>query len=131
VTVGKVWLVGAGPGDPGLITVRGLEVLRRAEVVLYDTLAHPALLEAAPQAEQRDVGKRYGSPSASQAEINRDLRDLFGEALDDVELEVGSPGMGRPFRVMRQSQKEKPGFSQAKSLESALGLRFTMKTALS
>ena len=61
---GKVWLVGAGPGDPGLITVRGLEVLRRAEVVLYDTLAHPALLEEASQAEHRDVGKRYGEPAA-------------------------------------------------------------------
>ena len=43
---GKVWLVGAGPGDPGLITVRGLELLSRADVVLYDALAHPALLEA-------------------------------------------------------------------------------------
>jgi ribosome maturation factor RimP len=42
---------------------------------------------------------------AELAEINRNLRDLFGEALDDVELEVGSPGMGRPFRVMRQYQK--------------------------
>ncbi|HMR80035.1 MAG TPA: SAM-dependent methyltransferase, partial [Polyangiaceae bacterium] len=56
---GKVWLVGAGPGDPGLITVRGLEALRDAEVVLYDALAHPSLLDECPQAETRDVGKRY------------------------------------------------------------------------
>lgn len=91
MTVGKVWLVGAGPGDPGLITVRGLEVLRRAEVVLYDTLAHPALLEAAPQAEQRDVGKRYGAPSTSQAEINRDLIALAREGRRVVRLKGGDP----------------------------------------
>jgi uroporphyrinogen III methyltransferase/synthase len=91
VTIGKVWLVGAGPGDPGLITVRGLEVLRRAEVVLYDTLAHPALLEAAPQAELRDVGKRYGSPSASQAEINRDLIALARSGRRVVRLKGGDP----------------------------------------
>jgi uroporphyrinogen III methyltransferase/synthase len=91
VTVGKVWLVGAGPGDPGLITVRGLEVLRRAEVVLYDTLAHPALLEAAPQAEQRDVGKRYGAPGTSQAEINRDLIALARAGRRVVRLKGGDP----------------------------------------
>ena len=69
----KVWLVGAGPGDPGLITVRGLEVLRNAEVVLTDALAHPALLEACPQAEVRYVGKRFGEDSAVQEAITREM----------------------------------------------------------
>ncbi|HEX6274356.1 MAG TPA: uroporphyrinogen-III C-methyltransferase [Polyangiaceae bacterium] len=91
MTNGKVWLVGAGPGDPGLITVRGLEALRRAEVVLYDTLAHPALLDAASQAELRHVGKRYGEPSASQSEINRELVELGRAGKRVVRLKGGDP----------------------------------------
>ena len=55
---GRVYLVGAGPGDPALLTLRGAECLRRADVVLYDALSHPALLDSCPQAEQRNVGTR-------------------------------------------------------------------------
>ena len=66
---GKVYLIGAGPGDPGLITVRGLELLSRADAVLYDALAHPALLDSCPNAEKRNVGKRYGQDSAVQEAI--------------------------------------------------------------
>lgn len=69
----KVWLVGAGPGDPGLLTLRGHEVLQGAEVVLTDALAHPALLEMCPQAEVRYVGKRYGEDSAVQEAITREM----------------------------------------------------------
>ena len=60
----KVALVGAGPGDPGLITVRGLALLQAAEVVLTDALAHPALLEACPHAEVHHVGKPVGLSTA-------------------------------------------------------------------
>jgi uroporphyrinogen III methyltransferase/synthase len=88
---GKVWLVGAGPGDPGLITVRGLEVLSRAEVVLHDALAHPALLDAAPQAEIVDVGKRYGVESPSQEEITRRTIELARRGKRVVRLKGGDP----------------------------------------
>jgi uroporphyrinogen III methyltransferase/synthase len=88
---GKVWLVGAGPGDPGLITVRGLELLRRADVVLYDALAHPALLASCSQAEQVDVGKRYGSESPSQDSINRQMIELARAGKRVVRLKGGDP----------------------------------------
>jgi uroporphyrinogen III methyltransferase/synthase len=91
MSVGKVYLVGAGPGDPGLITVRGLEVLSRADVVLYDALAHPALLEACPNAEQRNVGKRYGEDSAVQGMINAELVRLARAGKCVVRLKGGDP----------------------------------------
>lgn len=68
---GRVHLVGAGPGDPGLMTVRGLELLRAAEVVVYDRLVNPELLDEAPPAARRIfAGKRAGGPCLPQAEIN-------------------------------------------------------------
>lgn len=74
---GKVYLIGAGPGDPSLITVRGAEVLGRCDVVLYDALADPALLEhLRPGAEARFVGKRGGEESESQEHINDALIEL-------------------------------------------------------
>jgi uroporphyrinogen III methyltransferase/synthase len=90
---GRVWLVGAGPGEPGLITVRGLAVLSRADVVLYDALAHPALLEACPQAEQRNVGKRYGEDSAAQDAIIEQMIALAREGKRVVRLKGGDPLM--------------------------------------
>ncbi len=91
MTLGKVYLVGAGPGDPGLITVRGWEVLARADAVLYDALAHPALLEACPNAEKKHVGKRYGEESASQDAINAELVRLAREGKQVVRLKGGDP----------------------------------------
>jgi uroporphyrinogen III methyltransferase/synthase len=87
---GKVWLVGAGPGDPDLITVRGLNVLRAAEVVLYDALSHPALLEQCAQsAELRDVGKRGGQYSPDQEWITSQLIDLAHAGKRVVRLKGG------------------------------------------
>ena len=90
---GKVWLVGAGAGEPGLITVRGQAVLSRADVVLYDALAHPALLEHCPQAEQRNVGKRYGEDSAAQAAIIQQMIELARQGKRVVRLKGGDPLM--------------------------------------
>ena len=68
---GRVVLVGAGPGDPDLITLRGVEALRRADVVVYDSLVARELLEFAPaSAERIDVGKRsHEAVTGSQDEI--------------------------------------------------------------
>ena len=90
---GKIWLVGAGAGEPGLITVRGMSVLSRADVVLYDALAHPALLEACPNAELRNVGKRYGEDSAAQDEIIRQMIELARQGKRVVRLKGGDPFM--------------------------------------
>jgi uroporphyrinogen III methyltransferase/synthase len=87
-----VWLVGAGPGDPSLITVRGLEVLERADVVLYDALSHPALLAACrADAELRDVGKRGGKQNPSQSWITAQLVDLARAGKSVVRLKGGDP----------------------------------------
>ena len=71
---GKVWLTGAGPGDPGLFTIKGREVLEQAEVVVYDRLVGQGILNLIPaQAEMIDVGKRAGTHTMPQEEINRIL----------------------------------------------------------
>ena len=92
MAAGKVWLVGAGPGDPALITVRGLDVLSRADVVLHDALSHPALLHhCRPGAELRDVGKRGGQRNPSQAWITEALVSLAREGKRVVRLKGGDP----------------------------------------
>src|SRR6478609_3138901 len=88
---GKVYLIGAGPCDPVLITVRGLELLSRADAVLYDALAHPALLDACPNAEKRNVGKRFGQDSAVQQAINAELIALARAGKRVVRLKGGDP----------------------------------------
>ncbi len=71
---GKVYLVGAGPGDPGLMTVRGLQLLRRAQVIVYDQLVNPVLLEeVSDNAERIFVGKQAGRHCIAQSEINEVL----------------------------------------------------------
>ena len=87
-----VYLVGAGPGDPGLITVRGLEVLRRAEVVVFDRLSAAELLEEAPPEAQRiDVGKDPAGHSTPQEDIHRLLVELGREGRRVVRLKGGDP----------------------------------------
>ncbi len=89
---GKVWIVGAGPGDPELITVKGLRVLREADVVLYDRLVHPRLLEEAkPGAELIYVGKAPGRHAMTQDEINKLLVEKALEGKTVVRLKGGDP----------------------------------------
>lgn len=86
-----VYLVGAGPGDAGLITVRGAELLRRAQAVVFDRLVHPHLVELAPPgAELHDVGRRPGG-RVSQEAINELLVELGGRCDVVVRLKGGDP----------------------------------------
>ena len=89
---GKVFLVGAGPGDPGLITVKGLRCVEQAQVVVYDRLMDPSLLESAPEtAERVFVGKERGRQALTQEEINRLLVDRAAEGKVVVRLKGGDP----------------------------------------
>ncbi len=89
---GKVYIVGAGPGHPDLITVRGLRVLRRADVVVYDRLIPVELLDEAPlQAEKIYVGKAAGRHALSQEEINKLLLEKALEGKIVVRLKGGDP----------------------------------------
>jgi len=89
---GIVYLVGAGPGEPGLMTVRGLACLRRAETVIYDYLANPALLSEAPaEAVRIYVGKSKGRHCVPQEEINTLLAEHARAGKTVVRLKGGDP----------------------------------------
>ncbi len=88
---GWVWLCGAGPGDPGLLTLHAINGLRQADVVVYDALVQKAILDWAPQAEHIYAGKRGGKPSAKQRDISLRLVDLAREGKRVLRLKGGDP----------------------------------------
>jgi uroporphyrin-III C-methyltransferase len=89
---GSVWLAGAGPGDPGLITVLGAHALQSADVVLYDALVNEALLALArPGAELIYAGKRAGKRSCKQSDISRTLVSLARKGRRVLRLKGGDP----------------------------------------
>ena len=89
---GKVYLVGAGPGDPGLITVKGLECIERADVLIYDFLVSPILLKHAPEnAEIIYVGKKGGNHTLSQEKINSLIVEKAKSGLTVARLKGGDP----------------------------------------
>jgi uroporphyrin-III C-methyltransferase len=90
--LGKVYLVGAGPGDPGLLTVKGKAILEQADVVVYDALVSPAILASIrPQAEKIAAGKRRGRHSQPQSEITQLLREKATTHGVVVRLKGGDP----------------------------------------
>jgi uroporphyrinogen III methyltransferase/synthase len=129
-----VHLVGGGPGDPGLLTVRALELLRQAEVVIYDRLSQESLLDLAPAAERIDVGKAPGHVRLTQSEINDLLieRGRRGETV--VRLKGGDPfvfarggeeaaalaAAGVPFEVV-------PGITSAIAVPAYAGIPVTLR----
>lgn len=89
---GKVWLVGAGPGDIGLLTVRGMQVLKAAEVVVYDSLVGQSILAHIPQSARCiNVGKRASHHTMPQEEINHILAEEAKKGLRVVRLKGGDP----------------------------------------
>ena len=88
---GKVYLVGAGPGAPDLITLRAAELLRRADIVFYDALVHPDTIALAARAEHVAVGKRSGRLSTAQRFINKRLVDAARKHAVVVRLKGGDP----------------------------------------
>lgn len=88
---GWVWLCGAGPGDPGLLTIHALNALRQADAVVYDALVQECVLDWAPQAEKVYAGKRGGKPSAQQRDISLRLVDLARAGKRVLRLKGGDP----------------------------------------
>src|ERR1051325_4644108 len=89
---GKVYLVGAGPGDPGLLTLKGRECLRRADVVIYDRLAHPDLLNhCKPGVEKVFAGKEASHHTLRQDEINAILVEAARNGKTVCRLKGGVP----------------------------------------
>src|SRR5580704_10954292 len=92
MSAGKVYLVGAGPGDPGLITVKGRKILERADSILYDHLAPERLLDLAPKhAERVYVGKKRSAHEFSQDEISSMLIERARRGWNVVRLKGGDP----------------------------------------
>ena len=89
--LGKVYLVGAGPGAVDLITVRGAKLLEQADIVFYDALVDPEMLTLCPQAEKIEVGKRCGKLSSAQQFINKRLVDAAQKYQVIVRLKGGDP----------------------------------------
>ena len=92
MSTGKVWLVGAGPSDAGLFTLKGKEVLSQAEVVVYDALVgHGVLAMVPPEAKRIDVGKRAGNHTMPQEQINQVLLEEAQAGRRVVRLKGGDP----------------------------------------
>ena len=125
---GWVWLVGAGPGDPGLLTLHARYALAQADDVVYDALVGAGVLDLIPEAAQRHyAGKRGGRPSARQPDISRRLVALARRGRRVVRLKGGDPyvfgrggeealalvGAGIPFRVIPGISAGLGGLAQA------------------
>ncbi|WP_373231397.1 uroporphyrinogen-III C-methyltransferase [Cohnella sp.] len=130
---GKVYLIGAGPGDPKLITVRGLEALQRSDVVVFDRLAGPQLLNhARPDAERIYVGKLPDRHTMKQEEINQLLVDLALQGKTVARLKGGDPTVfGRVGEEADLLQKNDiiyeiiPGITSAISVPAYAGIPVT------
>ena len=100
--LGKVYLIGAGPGAADLITVRGARLLAQADVVLYDALVTPEMLELCARAEKISVGKRSGQRSTAQVHINEQLVECARRYRMVVRLKGGDPMLfGRADEELR------------------------------
>jgi uroporphyrin-III C-methyltransferase len=131
---GKVYLVGAGPGAPDLITVRAARLLASADVVFHDALVHPATIALAQNAEKIAVGKRCGRHSTAQRFINKRLIDAAVRFRTVVRLKGGDPMLfGRAqeeidaLRAAGVEFEVVPGITAALAASAELGLSLTRR----
>lgn len=119
---GQVILVGAGPGDPGLLTIKGREVLKNAEVVVYDRLVSPAVLDLIPEgAEKIDVGKEASHHKIPQWQINQILLDKALEGKRVVRLKGGDPFVfGRGGEELELLEQHGVPFAEVPGVTSAI-----------
>ena len=130
---GKVYLVGAGPGDPELLTLKAARMLKQADVILHDDLVGPQILDLAPaHAQIRNVGKRCGKKNISQEEINFLMVTLAASGLQVVRLKGGDPlifgRIGEEIAALRQANIEfeiVPGITAALGAASAAQIPLT------
>ncbi len=130
----RLTLIGAGPGDPDLITVKGLKALRTANVILYDALINIKLLEHAPAAKLVFVGKRKGFHRYSQDEINRMIVEEAFENGHVIRLKGGDPFVfGRGSEEIDYAQNFGlhttviPGISSSIAVPSSIGIPLTKR----
>ena len=130
----QLTLVGAGPGDPDLITLKGLKALQSADVVLYDALVNPVLLEHASTARKIFVGKRKGFHRYSQDEINKKIVENAFEYGHVIRLKGGDPFVfGRGTEEIDYAEKFGipthivPGISSSSAVPSSIGIPLTKR----
>jgi uroporphyrin-III C-methyltransferase len=129
--MGKVYLIGAGPGAADLITVRGARLLSQAQVVLHDALIEPAMLDYAPDARKIAVGKRCGQRSTAQHFINKQIVDAAREHDVVVRLKGGDPMLfGRADEEMRALEAAGIEYEVVPGITAALASAATLKRSL-
>lgn len=131
---GKVFLVGAGPGAPDLLTLRAARVLESADIVFYDALVHPDTIALSKNAQRVPVGKRSGRHSTAQRFINKRLIDAAGKHKVVVRLKGGDPMLfGRAheeieaLRAARVEYEIVPGVTAALAASAELGISLTRR----
>lgn len=130
--VAQVFLVGAGPGDPELLTIKALRALQRAEIILHDSLVSQEILElASPDAELIDVGKRCGKSSSPQARINQLLVSSARTGKCVVRLKGGDPMIfGRATEEMDALKAANIGFDIIPGITTATAAAAAIQTSL-
>lgn len=131
---GKVYFVGAGPGAPDLITMRGARLLAQADVVFHDALVHPDILALAPQARIVNVGKRHNGAAVDQRFIHRSLAQAARRWATVVRLKGGDPTLfGRLQEEIEALEAEAipyevvPGVTAATAAAATLGVSLTRR----